>query len=313
MKSRCCIVLLWASFALTVKWKMNKIRVTQHQHLGINNHTSSYKQPQKYCNGVSSNKCVQSYNPCLSRLLWFNNLQQACLPTFWRLTACFSSTLTISRKWQKRTKRADKQKRQSLKMTDTLTLHDDMYGSVEKREKKKIPPLADMTVSEPDRHIKSLHLLLSPEKMISQTSSISFVGNLWPCSIHVPNFQHVTLRGCSPDMAERRCSVCTPLAAHKLQWLSSVFMSLVNFWKLLLGRGHCFLTRWWTWIQSHNEQMLTHYDQGFYYQMNSSLNHELLCVQSSGANLEPREISSEGCWTENDKLWSLHNAFMCCC
>lgn len=55
-------------------------------------------------------------------------------------------------------------------MTDTLSLHDDMYGSLE-----EITVLAGITVSMPVRHFKGLHLLLSSEKKIGETFNVSFV------------------------------------------------------------------------------------------------------------------------------------------
>lgn len=65
---------------------------------------------------------------------------------------------------KKRPKRPDKQRRRSLNMTDTLSLYDDMYASLE-----DITVLAGVTVSIPVRHLKALHLLLSSETMIGKT------------------------------------------------------------------------------------------------------------------------------------------------
>lgn len=53
-----------------------------------------------------SNKCAQSNKPRLSHLLWFNNSQQAHLPTFFRLTACVSFLFfdSIWEKWERKTR-----------------------------------------------------------------------------------------------------------------------------------------------------------------------------------------------------------------
>lgn len=54
-------------------------------------------------------------------------------------------------------------------MTDTLSLHDDMYGSLEEIS------VAGITVSMPVRHFKGLHLLLSSEKMIGDVKGFTIV------------------------------------------------------------------------------------------------------------------------------------------
>lgn len=63
-------------------------------------------------------------------------------------------------------------------MTDTLSLYDDMYGSLE-----DITVLAGITVCMPVRHFKGLHLLLSSEKTIGETFITYLLSeSLLPCS-----------------------------------------------------------------------------------------------------------------------------------
>ena len=110
---------------------MSKIKIMKHMHqcLVIRKYTRSYKPLQKYAR--VSNKYAQSNNPFLSHLLWFNNSKLY----FFQLNSDWQHvfhSLWLYLEKKKITKIPHKQKRRSLKMTDILFLHEDIYGSCEK-------------------------------------------------------------------------------------------------------------------------------------------------------------------------------------